>query len=296
MIEATKIIQYIFISLALNHSVFSNDYFSPEGEAKRSAYLDNSEQLFQKALLAEHAKSIREAHGKSIEALKTSLSNIDLQVNWVAQNLANANTPGYKAIWIMRDFPMGKFIPRIDRDFRQGALAATGNKFDLAISGPGFFRLTDAQGRAIFHRWGSFKVSGDRYLTDLRGNLLLPKIQIPSNLEEDTFSVTDRGVITMTTKQGKKVPLGTIQFFEPLLAEKLHYTEDCNCFYIDIKETDKLTTIVQPSDSTAVNQGFIEMSNVDLNHQRTAMLVLLQHRTTVVKALKMLQALPQKRL
>lgn len=291
MFEKKIILTLFLFTLIAVQGISSEDQpYSPEAEAKRSSFLDKSQESFTKALLPDEAKAIKNAHSDNIERLNVSLRIIDLQISWVVQNLSHASTPSYKGIWVKRDFPVSKVPAVIERDFCQGALTSTGNKFDLAISGPGLFKLTDNQGQVIFRRWGSFKINADRYLVDLRGNLLIPKIQIPPNLEEDTFSVSDNGNVTVTNKQGKRIALGSFQLFEPLSPQNLQYNEECNCFQTGIKNADKTSALSKVSETTAVNQGFVEMSNVDPEEQRANLIVLLKHRTALIKALKLLQA------
>lgn len=108
------------------------------------------------------------------------------QMDIISQNIANANTNGYK-----RDLPVsGTFpaefesallgmtqsamplqnnlpLPRVQSvlDASQGALRFTGNPLDVAIEGDGFFELSTAEGTR-FTRHGAFKLDvGGRLVT-----------------------------------------------------------------------------------------------------------------------------------
>ena len=90
----------------------------------------------------------------------------------IANNLANVNTVGFKkgelrfkdvmqsAVYsqegsILRNdtsrylgsVSMGSEAYQYVHDFSQGALEKTGNKFDLAIEGDGFFKIRDVEGK-----------------------------------------------------------------------------------------------------------------------------------------------------
>jgi len=102
----------------------------------------------------------------------------------LANNLANASTPGFK---VDREFyslylapealdplsleSLPSTLPVIDRpwtDFRAGTVQVTGNPFDLAIAGRGFFAV-EGPGGALYTRNGSFRFSPSGVLTAVGG-------------------------------------------------------------------------------------------------------------------------------
>ena len=95
----------------------------------------------------------------------------------IANNLANVNTVGFKkgelrfkdvmesAVYsqegsILRNdtsrylgtLSMGSQSFDYVHDFSQGALEKTGNKFDVAIEGDGFFKIQDVEGKVSYTR------------------------------------------------------------------------------------------------------------------------------------------------
>ncbi len=96
-----------------------------------------------------------------------------------AQNLSNMTTPGYKAVrWVAlllsganvyssRENP--RHINSID--FSPGHLQKTGNPFDLALSGPGFFVVRSEQG-LFYTRDGQFTRNADGSLQSANGMIL----------------------------------------------------------------------------------------------------------------------------
>jgi flagellar basal-body rod protein FlgF len=101
--------------------------------------------------------------------IRARLESLDM----LANNIANASAPGFKAdrefygLYMSAeaaDSPGGTHppsLPVVERqwtDFAQGSLTPTGNPLDLAINGPGFF-IAQSPGGPLFTRDGSFRLS-----------------------------------------------------------------------------------------------------------------------------------------
>lgn len=93
---------------------------------------------------------------------------------------------------------LGDYIDEIAVDYRQGALESTGNAYDLAIVGEGFFALETPDG-VRYSRNGAFFKNSQGYLQDIRGYNLLDTqgnpIRIPANIPDSQVSITGNGVI-----------------------------------------------------------------------------------------------------
>ena len=110
------------------------------------------------------------------------------QLDAVANNLANANTTGFKADRrlfrtllnniLLQGGPRGDPINLPDEDyylhtdFSQGSLIQTHNPLDLAIAGQGFFTIETAAGES-FSRDGNFKLNDAGELIDNLGNRVM---------------------------------------------------------------------------------------------------------------------------
>ncbi len=121
----------------------------------------------------------------AVSGLRVSQQELDV----VGNNIANLNTPGFKnqrtnfadllyqtlspgsggASSFSGTNPeqlgLGVAVKSIDSNFQQGGLQATGNPFDLAIQGNGFFVLNDSF-QNLYTRAGSFAVDGQNFLVD----------------------------------------------------------------------------------------------------------------------------------
>jgi flagellar basal-body rod protein FlgF len=111
----------------------------------------------------------------------------------VAQNLANARTPGYKAARVsfssqlVQNFPLpgsdgwvaGSAPAIVDAqqtvDFAPGPIVVTGNPLDVAIDGDAFLTVTTPQG-ARYTRHGTLRVDAEGYLVTTAGD----RVQSPS--------------------------------------------------------------------------------------------------------------------
>ncbi|HWA90285.1 MAG TPA: flagellar hook basal-body protein [Rhizomicrobium sp.] len=114
-----------------------------------------------------------------VEIASTILSRAEQRVELCAQNLSNSTTPGYKA----RSSFSAMIAPSVNEsnsaampttagtDFTNGALQTTGNPFDLAIAGSGFFAVRDAAG-TYYTRDGQFSRNADGRLVTADGKAL----------------------------------------------------------------------------------------------------------------------------
>src|SRR5437867_2469622 len=109
----------------------------------------------------------------------SALSATSTAIGVVGNNLANMNSPGFKASAVVfRDLVtqslgaglgdtqvgFGTGQPLTVRQFTQGAIQTTSGLLDAAIEGEGFFVLQDSAGNPLYTRAGNFH-------TDKDGNL-----------------------------------------------------------------------------------------------------------------------------
>jgi flagellar basal-body rod protein FlgG len=110
-----------------------------------------------------------------VESARAILASSERSLETVSNNVSNVSTPGFKRQISFSDVLSDVDAPdsnsRLRADFTQGAMSASGNPLDFAISGPGFFQLRS--GSEIFYsRQGHFKVSSDRSVVTSQGYAL----------------------------------------------------------------------------------------------------------------------------
>ncbi len=97
----------------------------------------------------------------------------------VANNLANVNTDGFKGERAFARLLDGN-VPVVDAttDLSTGAISATGNPLDVALSGDGFFVVQTPKGERLT-RGGTLSIDEDRRIVDPNGNPMLGADAVP---------------------------------------------------------------------------------------------------------------------
>jgi flagellar hook protein FlgE len=114
----------------------------------------------------------------------TGLNSSSMQMDVIGNNLANSNTPGYKADNMYfsslltqslapggnsLSIGQGVRVSSVATQFAAGAMQTTGNATDLAIDGDGFFAVKDGMGAEYFTRAGAFHTDKNNNLVDSNG-------------------------------------------------------------------------------------------------------------------------------
>jgi flagellar basal-body rod protein FlgF len=192
-----------------------------------------------------------------------------------AVNVANANTPGFKAErmlfsdWISRQSGVaaapgeGGIAYTQDRatwrDQRTGTLTHTGNPFDLGITGDGFFTVSTPRGPRLT-RDGRFGLLPDGTLADGAGQSVLDSNGRPIVLSTTDTQITIAGDGTISSENGQLAKLGVVQPADPL-----RLTAEGNTQF----RADGATTLMT---SPGLVQGAVEDSNVQPVLEMTRMM------------------------
>ena len=158
---------------------------------------------------------------RSLWTAKTGLEAQQVQMDVIANNLANVGTNGFKrsrAIFedllyqnlrqpgaqasVQGNLPSGMQVGvgvrpvATERLHNQGSLQSTENSQDLAINGEGFFRILLPNGTEAYPRDGSFQVDPFGQLVPAGGYLLEPAITLPPNAL--SVNVSQDGIVSVT--------------------------------------------------------------------------------------------------
>jgi flagellar basal-body rod protein FlgF len=128
------------------------------------------------------------------------------QMDVVANNIANANTAGFKAEMLLMSEVELPADPTTElsyvqdfataRDFSPGTLRPTGNDLDLAIQGDGFFAVQAPDG-VRYTRVGRFQLNGDGILVTSQGYpVLAGGSSITLNPDDGPINVAEDGSIS----------------------------------------------------------------------------------------------------
>lgn len=160
---------------------------------------------------------------------------------------------------------LGDYISEIAVDHEQGPLESTGNIFDLAISGPGFFVLQTPDG-IRYTRNGAFTRTQDGLLQDIRGYSVLDTngnaVTIPQNISNDRVIITGDGTIYAADQQNQpQRRLTQIQFVQ-FNNRRAVQKQGNNLFYA---VTDNNGNVAQPQPATGtILQGMLEKANTQI--------------------------------
>jgi flagellar basal-body rod protein FlgF len=192
-----------------------------------------------------------------------------------AVNVANANTPGFKAErmlfsdWLSRQ--SGSDGPHGDRsvaytqdratwrDQQAGTISHTGNPFDLAITSDGYFTVNTPRGPRLT-RDGRFGLLPSGTVADSAGNALLDTLGKPIQLSQTDTQITIAGDGTVSSENGQLARVGVGRITDPM-----RLTAEGNTQF----RADAPTAAVA---SPALVQGAIEDSNVQSVLEMTRMM------------------------
>jgi len=189
------------------------------------------------------------------------------ELDMAANNIANANTAGFKGermafeAYMIRagdhetDFVLdaGSFL-----DEKQGAISYTGNTLDVALQGTGWFSYKTAEGQVAYGRDGQFNIDTQGNLVTLNGDHVLDDGGGLINFPPDTANIAVISADGTISAEGNgtiaKIGVFTIpnlQSFERIGAGR----------FIPPSENDGKAEVIADT-STQVVQGAIEGSNV----------------------------------
>ena len=116
----------------------------------------------------------------SINTAVSGLQAASQNLNIISNNIANANTTGYKAmdvafsdVYSAAGTSGGVRVASIDTNYAQGNAVYTSRSTDLAISGGGFFIMEAANGQQYYTRAGGFETNKDGFLVNAHGQYLM---------------------------------------------------------------------------------------------------------------------------
>ncbi len=144
---------------------------------------------------------------RALNTAATGMMAMELNVQVIANNLANMTTTGYKRqraefqdllydhvsrigtqtsaqgniLPVGIDLGSGVKTVGTPRLMTQGTLTQTGGSLDVAIRGDGFFKIQMPDGTFSYTRDGSFQMDAQGRIVTAQGNVVMPTITIPQN-------------------------------------------------------------------------------------------------------------------
>ena len=139
-------------------------------------------------------------------------------VDVISNNLANANTTGFKRDFghILRD-ETGAFDVGTQVDLSAGDLVSTGNELDVAINGQGFFAIQTPNG-VRYTRNGSFSLNSGGELVTKEGMPVLNSSGNTINIGHGKVAIQDSGIVTVDGAE--TATLKIVNFNDPAKLQK----------------------------------------------------------------------------
>ncbi len=165
----------------------------------------------------------------------TGMHSQQLNIDVIANNLANVSTTGFKKskadfqdlLYQTMKIPGSQSSPdtesptgvmvglgvkpaAVTKVFTQGDLILTENELDIAIEGEGFLQVQHPNGNTVYTRAGALKIDSNGRLTNSDGYLVLPAITIPNGYKN--VSIGETGIVSATIGENTDATeIGTIQ-------------------------------------------------------------------------------------
>jgi flagellar basal-body rod protein FlgG len=221
----------------------------------------------------------------AIAATGMNAQQTNLEV--IANNIANINTTGYKRaraeftdlIYQTQraegvpnqanqslvpegvNIGLGVKLAAVRNLHTEGDLVNTGNSFDVAIVGRGFFQIQSPDGSTLYTRDGAFNKNENGELVTIDGNRVVPNITVPQDATEVTINRSGQ-VFARIGQDSELTNLGQLQLANFVNEAGLKELGD-NLF----SETPASGSPVAgaPDDPAFgyLQQGYLEGSNVD---------------------------------
>jgi flagellar basal-body rod protein FlgG len=226
----------------------------------------------------------------------TGMTAQQLNIDTVANNLANVNTTGFKRSRVDfqdllyqtsrmpgsptaqgADAPTGTQVgggvrpASTQRIFTQGDFQRTDNPLDLVIEGDGFFQVLRGDGTTAYTRAGSFRKDANGRVVNPDGFALQPEITIPEQATD--ISVGTDGIVSVTLA-GNNTPqqVGTIElarFVNPAGLNSIGR----NLYLPTAASGNALTGAPGSQGFGTLSQGYVEMSNVKVVEEMVNLII-----------------------
>jgi len=224
---------------------------------------------------------------KALAIAATGMNAQQTNLEVIANNIANINTTGYKRaraefsdliyqVDRLQGVPnrananivpegvsvgLGVKTAAVRNVHIQGSLTSTGNSYDLALTGKGWFQVDGANGETLYTRAGAFNINGTGDLVTVDGFAVQPAINVPADAIEvivnksgqvfarldGQMDLQELGQLTLATfsNEAGLAPLGDNLFQETVASGPAN--------------------VGVPGDPgyATIEQGYLESSNVD---------------------------------
>jgi flagellar basal-body rod protein FlgG len=233
---------------------------------------------------------------RALSIAATGMLAQQTNVEVIANNLANMNTTGFKEqraefedllyqnveLQGAQSSDSGTIVPSgvqlgagvrtaaVYRINRQGDLQTTSNPYDVAINGPGYFRIQMPDGTDAYTRAGNFALSPEGQLVNQQGYVVQPGIAIPATAT--AVSINAQGQV-QATLPGQTAPQTVGQLELTRFPNDAGLKAEGNNLFTETASSGSPQSGVPGSTGYGtIQQGFLETSNVNAVSEITSLI------------------------
>ncbi|MCD2183434.1 flagellar basal-body rod protein FlgG [Rhizobium sp. TRM96647] len=222
---------------------------------------------------------------KALAIAATGMNAQQTNLEVIANNIANINTTGYKRARaefsdLLYQTERAQGVPNRGNEaivpegaiiglgvktaavrnlHLQGQLTQTGNSFDLALVGRGWFQIEAPDGTVLYTRSGAFNTNADGQLVTLDGYAVTPGIVVPQDATEITVNRSGQVFATVDGEQQELGQLTLATFVNEAGLEPLGE----NLFRETEASGDATIGVPDEAGVGYIQQNYLEASNVD---------------------------------
>lgn len=212
---------------------------------------------------------------------KSAMKAHQTKMDGLAHDLANVNSYGYKRKEVnfeelrlrkvegdvlksdrLGDFSlnMGVKSGLTKTSFNQGTIIPSDEKFNMAITGEGFFGVRDRNNNLLLTRNGAFQQNSDGSISDDLGNRLEMELYQPFERWTGKISISKRGEVR-NLEDGQNRSLARLVLYKP---DNPHNLIPLNEGKYLLKAGSSLENSLIGEGFGEINQKFLEASNVEI--------------------------------
>lgn len=224
---------------------------------------------------------------KALSIAATGMNAQQLNLEVIANNIANINTTGYKRARaefsdLLYQTERAQGVPNranqaivpegaiiglgvqtsaVRNLHLQGGLVSTGNDLDLALIGRGWFQVETPDGTTAYTRAGAFNTNASGQLVTIDGYTVVPGITVPPNSSEITVSSSGE-VLARVDGAADLTSLGTLTIANFVNEAGLEPQGE-NLFRQTAASGEPVVGVPADPGYAQIKQKYLEASNVD---------------------------------
>jgi len=224
---------------------------------------------------------------KALAIAATGMNAQQLNLEVIANNVANINTTGFKRARaefsdLLYQVERNSGVPNASNQaivpegahiglgvqtsavrnlHIQGSLVGTSNKLDMALVGRGWFQIETPDGETQFTRAGAFNTNADGQLVTIDGYVVVPGITFPDETSEVQISRTGQ-ILARIGDDVELQDLGQLTLANFVNEAGLEPLGD-NLFRETVASGPAIVGVPADPGFAHIQQGYLEASNVD---------------------------------